>query len=46
MQKSLKGFSGKEPIFIGANIFLYHAFDTNPASIEFLQRVETQDFKA
>jgi len=29
MQRNLKDFSGKEPIFIDANIFLHHAFDLN-----------------
>lgn len=46
MQKSLNGFQGKEAIFIDANIFLHHAFDSNTASIEFLRRVESSNIKA
>lgn len=46
MLKSLKDFQGEEAIFIDANIFLHHAFDVNPISIEFLKRVESDNFKA
>lgn len=46
MQKSLKDFKGKEAIFIDANIFLHHAFDVNPVSVEFLKKVESFDLKA
>jgi predicted nucleic acid-binding protein len=46
MQRNLKDFSGKEPIFIDANIFLHHAFDLNSDSIEFLKKVETVNLKA
>ena len=46
MQRNLKDFSGKEPIFIDANIFLHHAFDSNDDSIEFLKKVETFNLKA
>ncbi|MGA2468959.1 MAG: PIN domain-containing protein [Thermodesulfobacteriota bacterium] len=46
MQRNLKDFSGKEPIFIDANIFLHHAFDLNSDSIEFLKKVETVNMKA
>ena len=45
MQRNLKDFSGKEPIFIDANIFLHHAFDLNAHSVEFLKRVETTNLK-
>ncbi len=45
MQKNLKDFDGKESIFIDANIFLHHAFDINPISIEFLARAEMRNFK-
>lgn len=46
MQRNLKDFSGKGPIFIDANIFLHHAFDLNSDSIEFLKKVETVNLKA
>jgi predicted nucleic acid-binding protein len=46
MRKNLKDFKGKEAIFIDANIFLHHAFDTNPASVEFLKVVESSNLKA
>ena len=46
MQKNLKDFQGKEAIFIDANIFLHHAFDINPASVEFLKKVETVNLRA
>ncbi|HIC91265.1 MAG TPA: hypothetical protein EYP21_04235 [Syntrophaceae bacterium] len=37
MLRSLKDFTGRESIFIDANIFLHHAFDTNATSIGFLK---------
>jgi len=46
MEKNLKDFGGKEPIFIDANIFLYHAFDLKNDSVEFLKKVETVNLKA
>ena len=46
MQKSLNDFKGKEAIFIDANIFLHHAFDTNIVSVEFLKKVEISNIKA
>ncbi len=46
MRKNLKDFKGKEAIFIDANIFLHHAFDMNPASVEFLKAVESSNLKA
>ncbi len=46
MQKRLKEFNEKEPIFIDANIFLHHAFDANPNSIQFLKSVESSNIKA
>lgn len=46
MQKNLKDFKGKEGIFIDANIFLHHAFDMNPISVEFLKTVESFNLKA
>ena len=46
MRKNLKDFKGKEAIFIDANIFLHHAFDMNPASVEFLKSVESSNLKA
>lgn len=45
MQKSLKEFKEKEAIFIDANIFLHHAFDVNPNSIQFLKKVESSNIK-
>jgi predicted nucleic acid-binding protein len=41
MQKKINAFSEKAPIFIDANIFLHHAFNTNADSIEFLKKVES-----
>lgn len=46
MQKRLSDFEGTDAVFIDANIFLHHAFDTNPISIEFLSRIETSNIKA
>jgi predicted nucleic acid-binding protein len=46
MQRNLKDFNGREPIFIDANIFLHHAFDSNRDSIDFLKKVETDNMKA
>ncbi|MEW6408500.1 MAG: type II toxin-antitoxin system VapC family toxin [Nitrospirota bacterium] len=46
MQRNLKDFKGKEAIFIDANIFLHHAFDVNPISVDFLKKVESFDLKA
>lgn len=46
MRKNLKDFKGKEAIFVDANIFLHHAFDTNATSVEFLKKVESFDLKA
>lgn len=46
MQRSLKDFDGREAIFIDANIFLHHAFDINPVSVEFLKKVESSAIKA
>jgi len=46
MLKSLRDFQGKEAIFIDASIFLHHAFDINPDSVEFLKGVESNDLKA
>lgn len=46
MQKNLKEFKEKEAIFIDANIFLHHAFDVNPISVQFLKKVESSNIKA
>ncbi len=46
MQKNLRDFEGKSTVFIDANIFLHHAFDANPVSVEFLNRVELSNIKA
>ena len=46
MQKGLEEFQGREAIFLDANIFLYHAFDTNTVAVAFLERVEYKAFKA
>jgi predicted nucleic acid-binding protein len=46
MQKNLKDFKGKEAIFIDANIFLHHAFDSHPTSVDFLKTVESSNLKA
>ncbi len=46
MQKNLKDFQGSNPVFIDATIFLHHAFDTNPVSVEFLSRIELSNIKA
>jgi predicted nucleic acid-binding protein len=45
MQKNLRDFKGKDAIFIDANIFLNHAFDINPISIEFLIKIESFNYK-
>ena len=46
MEKKLKEFNEKEAIFIDANIFLHHAFDVNPISVQFLKKVESSNTKA
>jgi len=46
MQKNLRNFEGSNAVFIDATIFLHHAFDTNPVSVEFLSRIETSNIKA
>ena len=46
MPRNLKDFAGKDPIFIDANIFLHHAFDSDAMSVEFLVGVESRSFKA
>lgn len=46
MQKNLRDFEGSSHIFIDATIFLHHAFDTNPLSVEFLNRIERSNIKA
>jgi predicted nucleic acid-binding protein len=46
MQKDLRDFKGGSPVFIDATIFLHHAFDTNPVSVEFLNRIEISNIKA
>ncbi|HDH04531.1 MAG TPA: PIN domain-containing protein [Nitrospirae bacterium] len=46
MLKNLKDFRGGRAVFIDATIFLHHAFDTNPVSVEFLSRIETSNIKA
>jgi len=46
MVQNLNDFGERKPIFIDANIFLYHAFNTNNAAAGFLQRVELSSFKA
>lgn len=45
MQKNLRDFEGNTAVFIDANIFLHHAFDSNSVSIEFLSRIETSNIK-
>ena len=45
MQKNLKDFDKKDAIFIDANIFLHHAFDINPVSVEFLKKIESFNYK-
>lgn len=46
MQKDLRDFEGSGPVFIDSTIFLHHAFDTNPISVEFLNRIELSNIKA
>lgn len=46
MQKNLRDFEGTSAIFIDATVFLQHAFDTNPVSVEFLNRIELSNIKA
>ena len=45
MWKNLKDFTGKDGIFIDANIFLHHAFDINSVSVEFLKRIESSNIR-
>ncbi|MDA8239366.1 MAG: type II toxin-antitoxin system VapC family toxin [Nitrospiraceae bacterium] len=46
MLKNLRDFDGNSPVFIDATIFLHHAFDINPVSVEFLNRIEISNIKA
>ena len=46
MLKNLRDFKGSSAVFIDATIFLHHAFDSNPVSVEFLSRIETTNIKA
>lgn len=46
MQKDLRDFEVGSPVFIDATIFLHHAFDTNPVSVEFLNQIELSNIKA
>jgi predicted nucleic acid-binding protein len=46
MVRNLNDFREKELIFIDANIFLYHAFNSNDDAVSFLQKVESSSFKA
>jgi predicted nucleic acid-binding protein len=45
MLKKISSFSEKAPIFIDANIFLHHAFNTNADSVDFLKKVESSRLK-
>lgn len=45
MERNLKDFAGKEAIFIDTTIFLHHAFDINPISVEFLNKIELFNYK-
>lgn len=42
---SLSSFPGNEPIFIDANIFLFHAFAGNDDAVAFLGRLERNEVK-
>jgi hypothetical protein len=44
--KRLKDFKSKEPIFVDANIFLFHALGTNEEAVEFLKHIEIGEIKA
>jgi predicted nucleic acid-binding protein len=46
MRKNLRNFEGTSAVFIDATVFLHHAFDTNPVSVEFLNRIELSNIKA
>ena len=46
MRKNLRDFEGTSTVFIDATVFLHHAFDTNPVSVEFLSRIELSNIKA
>ena len=45
MPKNLAEFKGTHPIFLGANIFLFHAFDSNEIAVDFLKKIEIEGFK-
>lgn len=44
--KKLRDFNAKEPIFVDANIFIFHALGTNEEAVEFLKRIETGEIRA
>ncbi len=46
MLKNLKNFNEKSSIFIDANIFLHHAFNSNDVSKDFLNKIEVSNIKA
>ena len=46
MRKNLRDFEGTSAVFIDATVFLHHAFDANPVSVEFLSRIELSNIKA
>ncbi len=49
MSPSLANYSASEPIFVDANIFLFHAFDDEEfsgAATAFLARIENQEIEA
>jgi predicted nucleic acid-binding protein len=45
MRKNLRDFEGTSAVFIDATVFLHHAFDANPVSVEFLNRIELSNIK-
>ncbi|OGP81477.1 MAG: hypothetical protein A2Z08_05115 [Deltaproteobacteria bacterium RBG_16_54_11] len=46
MSNNLSNFPGEHRIFVDANIFLHHAFDSNEISVAFLKRIEQGAVKA
>jgi predicted nucleic acid-binding protein len=46
MPKILADFKGSHPIFLDANIFLFHAFDSNESAVDFLKKIEIEGYKA
>jgi predicted nucleic acid-binding protein len=44
--ENLREFPASEAVFVDANVFLHHAFDSRPGAAEFLGRIESEGLRA